>query len=421
MGMKPFIEIGFMPSALAKKKKKVFYYKASVSTPKVNQEWIDLIESFIYFLIERYGKEEVESWFFEVWNEPDLRGFFFTGTRKEYFHLYQITAKTIKAILPNVQIGGPATSQNRWLKEFQEFCIQTQTPLDYLSTHHYPGDDIGLPIFTIENLKRLLFTAKNNQDKSVHDVFHKMMYSPKKLPLIQKDSMYKQVLQARQESGNLPLYYTEWNVNPTSTALSHDDCSSAAFIIKHVLDNQYLMEGCSFWTFSDIFEENTFFPEPFSGSYGLMNIYGIPKPSYWAFYILNQLGKERLILPITHDKVEIAGFKDQHKLQLLIYRQDYVFDEIIENIHVDIPTQNHLKQSSITRINEDCVNPKQYWKDIGSPNYLSTQEVNKICEETKPQTIDICFNYEDGHYYQDLNIQSNEIILIEMIFEEEEI
>lgn len=418
MNVKPFVEIGFMPKALASKNKHVFYYKGNVSKPKQEDEWISLIKEFAHFLVEQYGMKEVETWYFEIWNEPDLKGFFFHGSKEDYFQLYKISVETIKEVIPNACVGGPATSQNRWVQEFREYCETNKIPLDFLSTHHYPGDDIGLPIFTMENIKRLLFTAKNNQGKSIHEVFNKMMVRHNILPMIKKESMYEQCVKAHKEAGNVPLYYTEWNVNPTCTNEIHDSCASAAYIIKHVLDCQYLMSGCSFFNFSDIFEENTFFSEVFSGSFGLLNIYGIPKPSYWAFYFLNQLGGYRLQLPITHENIEYAVFKNENQLQILIYAQEYVQKDTIESVNIQLPKTFVLEDTDMMSINEEDTNPKQCWIDMGSPRYLSKEQVKKIKDASKPKCVNLAYTEKEGHYEMNVSLRVNEVLFIRLYLKE---
>lgn len=417
MGIRPFVEIGFMPQALAKKKKTVFYYRSNVSKPKYMEEWRTLIKQFAKFLKDRYGEDEVSRWYFEVWNEPDLRGFFWNGSKQDYFDLYEVTACAVKEVLPNAMVGGPATSQNRWVREFREYCEDKQIPLSFLSTHHYPGDDIGLPIFTLENLKRLLFTAKNNKGASVHDTFHKMMVREQILPLIRKSSMLEQIEKAKEEAGNVPLYYTEWNVNPTCTNELHDRCASAAFIVKHVLDAQYKLAGCAFFTFSDIFEENTFFSEPFSGSFGLMNIYGIPKPSYWAFYLLNMLGEERLELPVTHEDVEYAVFKKGNVLQFILYAQSYVQDDRRREVRIDLPCDIRIRKAQMYSVNETDTNPRGLWEKMGCPKYLSKEEVTYLCEQTKPQKKEVPV-LQKQHAAVSLSMQTNEVVLLEMTMED---
>lgn len=413
IGIKPFVELGFMPSVMGRGKRTVFHYKGNVTPPKEYEAWRRLIQDFIRFLIGRYGKSEIESWFFEVWNEPDLRGFFWTGSQAEYFLLYKTTVNAIKDIDPNIRVGGPATSQNRWLPEMRAYCEKERLPLDFLSTHHYPGDDIGLPILTSENISRMLFAAKRNPGDNISQVIRKMMYRPQLLPLIQKDSMLRQAQQARQEAGDIPLLYTEWNVNPTCTAPLHDTTQSSSYIVKHVMDCQYLMEGCSFWCFSDIFEESTFLPQPFTGSFGLMNIYGIPKPSYWAFYLLKLLGDKRYILPTTHEDVEFAAFRSEDEIQLLVYHQSYVMQEgATEPVQITLQTGREVQSVRRWRIDRTHGNPLPLWQEMGSPDLLTPEQAAEIEEKSRLKPEEIPFRLSSSGVILETAIADNDVQLI---------
>lgn len=419
MGIRPFVELGFMPGAIARGKRTVFAYKGNVTPPREYRDWEQLVGDFIRFLIRRYGREEVESWYFEVWNEPDLRGFFWTGSQEEYFRLYQSTVTAIKAVDPEIRVGGPATSQNRWLVEMRRYCERERLPLDFLSTHHYPGDDVGIPILTWPNIKRMLTAARKNPGRNVTEVYHKMMYRPEILPLIRKDSMYRQAVQARREAGNLPLFYTEWNVNPTCTAPAHDTTQSSCYIIKHVLECQYIMDGSSFWCFSDIFEESSFFPFPFTGSFGLMNIYGIPKPSYWAFYLLNRLGEERLDLPTTQEEVELAAFRSAHKLQVLVYRQQYTPDKKgPQEVRITVEDPRPVRSVRRIRIDAHSGNPLDLWKAMGAPEMLSNAQVEELKARSRPVEEPLDFTAEEGRVAIRTAPDTNDVHLLLIEYEE---
>src|SRR5687768_9935423 len=141
-GMKPFVELSFMPIALASGKKTVFNYEANVTPPRDYKQWATLVGKLVTHWVERYGAAEVRKWFFEVWNEPNLKAFW-TGTQRDYFKLYQVTADAIKAIDPSLKVGGPATARDGWIEEFLEFCKTANVPVDFVSTHHYPTDALG--------------------------------------------------------------------------------------------------------------------------------------------------------------------------------------------------------------------------------------------------------------------------------------
>src|SRR4029079_17390887 len=97
IGMKPFIELSFMPSALASGRQTVFHYRSNVTPPKDYRQWAELIHKLVTHWVQRYSLEEVRTWFFEVWNEPNLRAFW-TGTQDDYFNLYRHTVDVIKRI-----------------------------------------------------------------------------------------------------------------------------------------------------------------------------------------------------------------------------------------------------------------------------------------------------------------------------------
>lgn len=141
-GYKPFLELSFMPGALVSENMTGLRYKNNITMPQSLIKWCVLIEKFTYFLLERYGTKEVESWYFEVWNEPDLP-IFFAGAMSDYFSLYAATARTIKSVNDKLRVGGPSTSACKWIGEFTNFCNKNEIPYDFISTHHYPGDAFG--------------------------------------------------------------------------------------------------------------------------------------------------------------------------------------------------------------------------------------------------------------------------------------
>ena len=143
IGMRPFIELSFMPRALALRATPVFRYQANVTPPKDYEQWATLISKLIAHWLERYGAKEVREWFFEVFgNEPNLEAFW-TGTQQEYFKLYRLTVEAIKGVDHLLKVGGPVTAKNAWISDFVEFCRQNKVPADFVTTHHYPTDAFG--------------------------------------------------------------------------------------------------------------------------------------------------------------------------------------------------------------------------------------------------------------------------------------
>ncbi|MCA1604710.1 MAG: beta-xylosidase, partial [Acidobacteria bacterium] len=142
IGMKPFVELSFMPLSLSSGSTTVFNYQANVTPPRDYQAWAALIGKLVSHWVGRYGVREVREWFFEVWNEPNLKEFW-TGTREDYFKLYRHAAEAIKNVDAALRVGGPATAKNEWIEEFLDFCERNGIPADFVSTHHYPTDAFG--------------------------------------------------------------------------------------------------------------------------------------------------------------------------------------------------------------------------------------------------------------------------------------
>jgi len=108
-GIKPFVELGFTPSAMKTSDQTVFYWKGNSSRPQPGP-WAELIEAFARHVVQRYGAAEVHQWLFEFWNEPNLAGFFEGADPKDYFDLYALTARTLKRVDPTLKVGDPATA-----------------------------------------------------------------------------------------------------------------------------------------------------------------------------------------------------------------------------------------------------------------------------------------------------------------------
>ncbi|HET8783429.1 MAG TPA: hypothetical protein VFM63_13475, partial [Pyrinomonadaceae bacterium] len=135
IGIRPFVELSFMPNALASGGKTVFGYEANITPPRNYKQWSGLIAALVSHCAERYGKKEVRDWFFEVWNEPNLSAFW-AGTQREYFKLYRHTAEAIKNIDESFRVGGPATAKSEWIEDFVKFCDRNEVPADFITTHY---------------------------------------------------------------------------------------------------------------------------------------------------------------------------------------------------------------------------------------------------------------------------------------------
>ncbi len=271
IGIKPFVELSFMPNDLASGDRTIFWWRGNVTPPKSYDKWADLIRRLVTHFQERYGHDEVKTWYFEVWNEPDLHDGFWTGTREDYFKLYDVTARAIKSVSPDYRVGGPATAIGQWDESFINYCYSNNVPLDFISSHSY-GVKSGYLDATGQRGTVI--------DSDSNSVIGRMTGERKMID--------------RSPMPGLPLHFTEWSSAYTPTDFMHDTYQQAAFILSKVKGSYQSVDSMSYWVFTDIFEEGGPRMTPFHGGFGLMNYQDLKKPAFYAFKFLNELGPSEL-------------------------------------------------------------------------------------------------------------------------------
>jgi len=277
LGMKPYVELSFMPRALAAGNQTMFWWKANVSLPKSMDRWDELIGKLATHLTERYGEKEVKQWYFEVWNEPDYLGFFEPSAedrrQADYFALYAHTAEAIKAVNAAYRVGGPATSNTSWIRPFLQYAAAGKLPLDFVSFHTYGLG--GGPEGTDEFGEPLRYLSVNLHQPAAAALGQRAVIDASKAP-------------------KLPIHLNEWSVSYSPRDPVHDAYFAAPYVLEQY---KYVGGGAavmSYWVFTDIIEEVGVPPAPFHGGFGLLNMQGIRKPAYFAFEFLNRLGPTEL-------------------------------------------------------------------------------------------------------------------------------
>ncbi|MGW1209245.1 GH39 family glycosyl hydrolase [Streptomyces sp. NPDC002499] len=311
-GVRPFVEFGFSPRALARETDTVFWWGAHGSPPVDLDKWAGLIDATVRHWVGRYGIEEVRRWYFEVWNEANLHGFF-RGTRAEYFELYKVTARAVKAVDAQLRVGGPATSnfvpdgrfsgeeenvdlrivagrddidelewRPVWVEEFLAFCAVEELPVDFVSTHPYPTDWALDEHGQGEKLTR----GKNA--------------TPTDLRLLRD-------LVAKSPFPEAEIHLTEWSSSSSPRDHTHDTVPAATYVVRSVLHSVGTVDSLAYWTFTDVFEEGGAGDELFHGGFGMLTLPGIPKPTYHAYRMLGALGDRLLDLGEDHVVTRDSG------------------------------------------------------------------------------------------------------------------
>lgn len=402
INIKPFVEFGFMPKDLASGEKTIFWWKGNVTKPKSYDKWNALIQNLVTHWKERYGHEEVKQWYFEVWNEPDLRGFF-DGTQEDYFELYANTVKSVKSVSNEYRVGGPATSATKWIADFLNYCASTKLPVDFISTHDYGTtsvlDEYGTKK---QQLKPSRDTIANNV-QSVRNIINNSAYP------------------------NAELHFTEWNSSPSSRDPIHDTYQNAAFIL-HVLKKASLYShSLSYWTFTDIFEEAGPGPTPFHGGFGLLNLQGIKKPSYYAYKFLASLGNMAVensdaesYACVNKEGVQLLAWNYTYPHQEYTYNQDY-FNKIQsskpkENIAVNIKNITPGKyRLQVFKVGYQHNDPYTAYLKMNNPRSLTHNQLRILEKESSGiPIINETINITKKGYQQIFTLYENDIIFIQL-------
>lgn len=387
IGMKPFVELSFMPEALASGRKTVFHYKGNVTPPADYKRWATFIREFVRHLVQRYGISEVRQWFFEVWNEPNLKSFW-TGTRRDYFRLYRHTVEAIKSVDNSLKVGGPATAKSEWIEEFVDFCERHNVPADFISTHQYPTD---------------YFEKENDTEVQLFKS--------------QRGIMREVAQDTCRRARGRPVYYTEWNSSSNPRDPLHDESYAAAFAASTIMEAKDLVEGYSFWTFSDIFEENYFPSVPFHGGFGLLNLHGIPKPSYRAFELLHDLGTEQFLVDGLHETVDCSIIRKNSTLTILLTNHTTPGHSIeTEQVEIRLDNAPEPATAHIRRIDDRHANPKRLWKEMGEPEYLSSNDVEQLQQASLLVKERQAIRYKDGAVFLKTKLPPQAVAAISIEF-----
>jgi xylan 1,4-beta-xylosidase len=408
-GIRPFVELSFSPGPLATVHNTTFWWRADGSPPSDYNKWADLVHAFVEHCVQRYGLDEVRQWYFEVWNEPNLyQSFFRGGSQEKYFELYKITTETIKKIDPQLRVGGPATSNFNmdsealkkakatgrpydpaaipwrpvWIEDFLRYCHANDLPVDFVSTHPYPQD------FAIDEPGMPKGKGYRRSINSTRDDLRTM----------------RRIIDASPYP-KAEIHLTEWNSSPSPTDHSHDSLAAATFIVKTNLESIGLVDSLSYWTFTDVFEENRNTDSIFHGGFGLINYQEIVKPAFQAYRFMNELGDEMLMQTTGgivsrsrktgHITVIAYNYPPEMKVSLPVTHTQEVADSIDNSgssrdfsLNVNhLPAYASFLVETLDKEHGDAITA---WEAMGRPeppNREQTAVLRKMARNTNRQVV----------------------------------
>jgi xylan 1,4-beta-xylosidase len=347
-GVRPFVEISFMPKKLAARDAlHAFWYKQNVSPPKDYAKWDALITRFAQHLVERYGIGEVSQWYFEVWNEPNID--FWVGDPKQatYWELYDHTARALKAVNSQLRVGGPATAQAAWADAFIKHCAEQKVPVDFVSTHVY-GNDKSEDVFgTRENIPRNQMVCR-----AVKKVHEQIQASAKP---------------------QLPLIWSEFNASYANEPAVTDTVYMGPWLADTIRQCDGLVDMMSYWTFSDVFGEQGVVKRPFYGGYGLLAEDGIPKPAFAAFELLHHLGEERLA--VNSDTALVTRRKDG-SLVIAVWNYAAPAESVEPPKVVTLRFKGaKVRQAAISRVDREHGDVRAAYERMGAPSFPTQAQI----------------------------------------------
>jgi len=350
-GVRPFVELSFMPKKLASNKDALhaFWYKQNVSPPKDYAKWDELVTQFTKHLIERYGIDEVSQWYFEVWNEPNIDFWAGDPHQATYFELYDHTARDIKAVNSQLRVGGPSTAQAAWVDSFIRHCADNKIPVDFVSSHVY-GNDSAEDVFgTHEKISRDRMVCR-----AIGKVHEQITSSPKP---------------------TLPLIWSEFNASYANETDVTDSTYMGPWLAGTIRQCDGLVDEMSYWSFSDVFEEQGVVKQPFYGGYGLIAAGGIPKPAFNAFVLLHRLGDQRL--GVTSEDVLVTRRKDG---TLVVAAWNIGAPGTAGPAkEIEFKFEHaHMAKMQVTRLDSDHGDVHKAYEEMGSPRYPTKSQVEKL-------------------------------------------
>jgi xylan 1,4-beta-xylosidase len=400
VNLRPFIELGFMPEALAAKKQHAFLWNANVSYPKSLKKWTDLVGAFIKHCIDRYGVDEVKKWYFQIWNAPDLPEVFWSESNDKFFNFFKSTYSSIKNIFKEAKIGPPSLlpiNKFEWMDNFLKFCESNFIELDFIACNIYATTDpknTTLPLQLFNRSDDILALNEENY-------------------LMNSISEAKNLL--KKYSINAPIFVTEWNLSPYTNDYNRDTCFLSSYIIYNIINNINSFDILTFWSLSDIIEEGLTESKLYHGGLGLLTYNRLKKPSYNAFSLLSKLGDnlikkgEDYIITSKNNNYQIMVFNFVYFDELFmsgdkslleyhnrynIFRNSNLNKEI--SLVLSMPSGNYrIKRWNLNRNSGSTFDA---WQSMGAPeqinpdiyDYLKAKEIPEIkvsTEEVKKELM----------------------------------
>lgn len=397
LGIRPFVELGFMPRELASGDQTVFWWHGNVTPPRSPGEWAELVRATVSHLVDRYGLDEVRTWPIEVWNEPNLPDFWQGADEQAYHRLYEVTAHAVKEVDAELPVGGPAISPgaDEWLERFAEFAELRDVPVDFVSKHAYtsgPAQHVPFGVHqTLAPAARLLEQFASPRERL-------------------KDTRL----------ADLPVHITEFNSSYRPDNPIHDTAFHAAYLAPVLAAGGDHADSFSYWTFSDMFEEAGVPTALFHGGFGLLTHRQVKKPTYHLYAFMARMGEELLARGDDH----LVTRHQDGRVAVLAWAPVDASGETPgperHAVRLSVPMRAGEAFVRRSTVDEEHGNARTAWQRMGSPRSPRPHQLDVLHEAAEPARRHERLPVEEGRVALNLALTRHEITLVEISRVEEE-
>jgi xylan 1,4-beta-xylosidase len=395
-GLTPMVTTSFIPSRMAGGPTTVFTTQGHTSPPRDHAEWAWLVREMTQHAVDRYGIAEVRRWYFEVWNEPNLQGWFWGADQAEFFKLWSTTWRAIKSVDASLRVGGPSTARAEWLVDFIEYSRRHDCPADYLALHIYNNDGEAVALAPF---------AGPQEDKAGT--------SPNLAAGV--------IRGARKLADELgfkgEIHFNEWGRSWRPVEPDRESANEAAFIVRTMAEVSQEADQFAYWCVSDIYDQVGFGRETFHGNYGLLNLQGIRKPSYHALSLLRRLGNQRV--PVEGRGLDsfhgAIATHDAQQAAVLVYAYQHDSNPTPRDVTVDVELPaGFTGRPVLHRVDSQENNAVARWRSLGSPVYLHPQEREQLvnADQLRTSTTAIEVVHHEGRAFAKFTLESPGVALL---------
>ena len=400
-GLQPMFTTSFIPSAMAGGDVTVFSTKAHTSPPKDWKQWERFVRESVAHAVDRYSLKIVRQWYFEVWNEPNLPGWFWGGNQADFFRLWETTYKAIKSVDAALRIGGPSTARADWIEDALAFGTKHDCVPDYLITHIYNNDSASdNPLAPFAGAQADKNSKSPNSAagfiRGVQDLTNRLGFKG-------------------------AIHWNEWGRSFHGVDHRREQPSEAAFIARFLAEVSQEADVFSYWCLSDVYDQVGYGREAFFGGYGLLSLQGLRKPAYHTFQLLAKLGHQRVAtagegMNSFCNAIATPADAASHA-HILVYAYDHADTPTIENINVSVELPAGARPRALYRVDSNENNVVTRWRELGVPAYLSRAQTRELAADNalramSPQAVQTAHN--EGRSTAQFTMESPGIALLEI-------